>query len=215
MQPECFNRPKETATTNHSLLDAGRAPVASVMIGDEQGILRHYHRGGMMNKFSKDKFFWTGIIRTRAVKEYRLLEWMTKQHLPVPYPLGARVIKHGLFYTCDLITREIRQTQTLAARLHSHDIDLIHWRNIGVAIKTLHAHQVFHADLNANNILIDSSEHITIIDFDKCELRDGTSWQPKNISRLERSLDKLTKLGVINHFHPAGWQALLDGYRTS
>lgn len=192
----------------------GRAPVARVRLGSENGILRHYYRGGFMNRISEDKFLWTGIERTRAIREFRLLEWMTAKHLPVPKPLGARVVRDKLFYTCDLITREVPDTQTVASRLETQALDTNQWQSIGAAIRALHQHNVFHADLNANNILIDSNSSITLIDFDKCRQRSGSGWQSTNLTRLKRSLDKLTKHGNVQHFSAVGWQSLLNGYSS-
>ena len=198
--------------TLNNLTSAGRGQVSRVTIGSEQGVLRHYYRGGLMANLSDDKFLWTGINRTRAVSEYRLLEWMTTRDLPVPFPLGARVIRSGLYYTCDLITREVPDTYTLAQRLQLDEIDLSQWRAVGIAIRQLHTHNVFHADLNANNILLNDFGTVTLIDFDKCRRRTGYSWKQKNISRLKRSLDKLTATGLVKYFSEPGWQALLQAY---
>lgn len=199
--------------TLNNLTSAGRGQVSRVTIGSEQGVLRHYYRGGLMANLSDDKFLWTGINRTRAVSEYRLLEWMTTKDLPVPFPLGARVIRNGLYYTCDLITREVPDTRTLAQKLQLDEIDLSHWRAVGKAIRQLHMHNVFHADLNANNILLNDVDTVTIIDFDKCRQRKGYSWKQMNINRLKRSLDKLTAGKIVKYFNAHSWQALLEAYK--
>ena len=218
LNSQSFNTPSSCQPDNSvrqtpdSLINTGRGQVSRITIGSEQGVLRHYYRGGLMARLSNDKFLWTGINRTRAVSEYRLLEWMVTKDLPVPVPLGARVIRHGLYYTCDLITREVPDTYTLAQRLHLDEIDLSQWRAVGKAIKQLHAHNVFHADLNANNILINEAGTVTLIDFDKCRRRHGDPWKQNNIDRLKRSLDKLTATKQVKHFNEPGWQALLEAY---
>ena len=192
----------------------GRAQVFFIELGSERAVLRHYYRGGMIAKFTDDHFLWTGINNTRAVREYRLLEWMTEKKLPVPVPLAARIIRSGAFYTCDLITREVVESETLATKLQYSAIDNDEWHRIGVAIKKLHNHNVWHSDLNANNILLTNT--VTVIDFDRCRIRpdkrNDKRWQQDNIARLHRSLDKLTALGSIKHFTVSGWQALLSGY---
>lgn len=211
-----FNKPPDNCTSvdkARTNTTPGRGQVLRVTLGDKQGILRHYYRGGLMANISDDKFFWTGINRSRAVMEYRLLEWMKEKDLPVPLPLGARVIRLGLYYTCDIITREIPDAFTLAEKLQHHEISERQWQAVGSAIKRLHGHQVFHADLNANNLLLDNKGAVTLIDFDKCRRRSGTSWTQKNLNRLRRSLDKLTRLGMVKHFTVDNWRALLEGYQ--
>ncbi len=210
---ESFNLHQYAETNNIRSNNNGRAAVAFIHLGSERGVLRHYYRGGMAAKLSDDHFIWSGINSTRAIREYRLLEWMTKLNLPVPVPLGARVIKTGLFYTCDLITREVVGTETLANKLYCCEIDRQHWHAVGTAIRSLHRHGLYHADLNANNILITDNGAVTIIDFDRCSRRTGSRWKADNIKRLKRSLDKLSARGAVNHFNPGSWQALLDSYQ--
>ena len=90
---ESFNLHQYAETNNIRSNNNGRAAVAFIHLGSERGVLRHYYRGGMAAKLSDDRFIWSGINSTRAIQEYRLLEWMTKLKLPVPVPLGARVVK--------------------------------------------------------------------------------------------------------------------------
>jgi len=194
-------------------LATGRATVLFIRLGSEHCVLRHYHRGGAIAKINNDRFFYTGINNTRAVREYRLLEQMRHYNLPVPVPLGARVKTYGMTYTCDLLTREIPNTQTLTKKLSECELPGIQWQSIGAAIRQLHHHSVWHSDLNANNILLDPDGKVSIIDFDRCRIRKGDSWQQKNIERLKRSLNKLTTTNQIPEVSTAHWQALLDGYQ--
>ena len=188
------------------------APDAGNSAGNSAGVLRHYYRGGLIAKVSADRFVWCGINRSRAVLEYRLLEWMYKQNLPVPEPLGARVLKQGAFYTCDIITRYLPDTVTLATVLSQRQLQQQHWFETGQVIRQLHNHGVWHSDLNANNILLDNQGTISLIDFDRCRRRNGTQWQQSNIARLRRSIDKLKHLEKISYFNETDWQSLLDGY---
>ncbi len=180
----------------------------------ENAVLRHYYRGGQVARISADRFVWTGIKKSRAMAEFHLLEWMCEQNLPVPEPLGARVVKQGLFYTCDLITREISDTETLSRKLSMAELSEQQWRDVGAAIKRLHEYCVCHSDLNANNILISGAGVVSLIDFDRCKIKGGSHWKNKNLQRLKRSLDKLTLHNKISHFSGANWQSLLDGYQV-
>lgn len=191
----------------------GRGSAWFIRLGAERAVLRHYYRGGLIAKLSRDRFVWSGIERSRAIAEYRLLAWMCEQGLPVPEPLGARVQLHGLFYSCDLITRTIPNTKTLADRISRTAILHQYWRHVGIAVRRLHDAGVWHADLNAKNILLDDEGVVSLIDFDRCRQRKGGKWKADNLTRLRRSLDKLKGLGKVRHFNELNWQSLLLGYQ--
>jgi len=188
----------------------GRNPVWHTQLGPDEGILRHYYRGGLIKHITTHRFFWGGIEKTRAVAEYRLLEWMRDRNLDVPEPLGAHVKRHGLFYTCDLITRYIPGSITLGSLLKKEPQPYDLWHTVGNRIKTLHNHRVWHSDLNAHNILI-SGQSVILIDFDQCKRRNDSGWEQANLDRLERSLLKLKDNDGI-HFSDSDWQQLLSGY---
>ena len=191
----------------------GRGSAWFIRLGDERAVLRHYYRGGLVAKLCKDSFVWSGADRSRAFAEFRLLEWMVQQGLPVPVPLGARVQRNGLFYCCDLMTRTLPHTQTLADRIAVDALTADAWAEVGRVVRSMHTQGVWHADLNAKNILISDSGEVSLIDFDRCRRRAGDAWQQDNLLRLRRSLDKLLGLGQIRHFTQDDWQSLLDGYQ--
>ena len=81
----------------------------------------------------------------------------------------------------------------------------------------MHQANIFHADLNANNILINEAGEVYIIDFDKAEIISSmVASAEKNVQRLLRSLLKIQKFrGEQNlpfYFHLEQWQFLLEGY---
>jgi 3-deoxy-D-manno-octulosonic acid kinase len=66
------------------------------------------------------------------------------------------------------------------------------WSRIGDTLGRFHREGVFHADLNAHNVLLDADEAVWLIDFDRGALRaSGTEWKRANLSRLFRSLQKI------------------------
>ncbi len=207
----------ESTTT----VENGRATVWFFNITPSiSAVLRHYYRGGQIAKVSADKFVWHGISRTRAVREYRLLEHMHNLDLPVPEPLGARITRHGVLYSCDLITRQIPDTQTLATILTTKQLNSEEWNKVGRTIKKLHQHHIWHSDLNANNILINKNGDVSLIDFDRCRIRAATNfpwihgrWEQRNLERLRRSLRKGVHQSSINHYKESDWQLLIDGYK--
>jgi len=213
LKPEHFDPAylQQQSSSRHQ--SNGRAKVWFFNITEsDQAVLRHYHRGGMIAKISDDQFLWKGINATRAVKEYRLCEMMFAQGLPVPEPLGARVQKRGIFYTCDLITRLHPHSKTLAQVISDTRLKEDLWYQTGKTIRQIHQHNVWHSDLNANNILIDNEGQAMLIDFDRCRLRSGERWKQQNLERLRRSLEKLLRLKQIQYFDEPDWQQLLDGY---
>lgn len=191
----------------------GRGSAWFIRLGEDRAVLRHYYRGGLVAKISRDSFVWSGVERSRAFLEYRLLGWMQQAGLSVPQPLGALVVRKGCFYSCDLMTRTLPDTCTLADSLSRESLPGTVWQGLGAVIRQMHDLGVWHADLNARNILLDPKGGVSLIDFDRCRRREGEGWKTGNLQRLRRSLDKLMALGQISHCTAADWQLLLRGYQ--
>jgi len=194
----------------------GRGTTHFIDVSGTQCVLRHYRRGGLVAKLLHDQYMWSGIKSTRAWREWDLLERMLKMGLPAPAPVAARVVRKGFYYYADLITRRIENTQVLSAILRSAPIPEEIWQKIGATIKRFHNAGIYHADLNAQNILINSENQVFLIDFDKgCLRKTHSSWQHQNLKRLLRSLKKSQKLFTVFHFTEQDWQVLMDGYERN
>ena len=178
----------------------------------QQWVLRHYYRGGLIEKISRDKYLFTGLTRTRAVAELALLETLYDQGFPVPKPIAANVERCGLNYRADLIIERVEGAEDLVARLSKTAMTTEQWQALGQCIARFHKHGVYHADLNAKNILI-ADEQFYLIDFDRGELRTAKAdWQKANMDRLLRSFRKeLAKLPQLG-FTEAHWQLLHNAY---
>jgi len=177
-------------------------------------VLRHYYRGGLTGKVIKDSYWFTSQKNTRASREFALLNDMQKLALPTPRPIACRVIRHGLFYCADLLSSRIEHAQDLVALLSKKPLPSALWKKIGVTIKRFHNNNIYHHDLNAHNILIDKSDNVFLIDFDRGEIRENNQarWQQANMARLQRSfLKELNKLPTF-HWQQRNWQLLLEGY---
>lgn len=189
---------------------SGRGSAWMIKSANEKMMLRHYYRGGFPANFNKDKYLWTGINKTRSFSEYKLLAKMISLNLPVPEPIAAQVCKVGLFYQANILIQYIIHKSTFAGLLN-HDSPKESWQQVGKVIADFHNKGIYHADLNANNILIGENS-VYLIDFDHskhCSPRKV--WQNANIKRLKRSIDKLTNIDYIKT-NENKWQQLLDTY---
>ena len=176
-----------------------------------QWVLRTYHRGGFISRLSKSRYIWTGCERTRAFREIRLTATLFAKDLPVPRPVAAYVIRHGLTYEAALITQRIPGARTLAECLNDTHIpaEVLNTMltNVGQMIRRFHDHGLDHVDLNARNILIDPHNSPWLIDLDRCRLRSPGAWQNANLNRIESSAQK---------FNPGISTApIIRGYRAT
>ncbi len=193
----------------------GRGNVLFVSEPPHTFVLRHYKRGGFISKLVTDHYFWTGLSRTRAWREWHLLNEMFEQGLPVPQPVAARIIQSGCGYTADLLTMALPDCHSLAEQLNTKRLSETILLKTGETIRKFHDRQIFHADLNAHNILINEETQVFLIDFDQGCQKKGETWKAANLSRLHRSLCKLEKAAQNTAFPLEKWQCLLRGYRMN
>ena len=192
----------------------GRGTTWFIRAGDSGFVLRHYRRGGLTARVSKDSYLWNGESETRSFAEWYLTYHLHRAGLPVPTPIAARYRRTGMFYRADLITQRIDDSESLAARLANGPLSLLQWIAIGRCIRRFHDAGVHHADLNAHNILL-TTDKVYLIDFDRGTLRRRGWWADSNLVRLYRSLEKVTLLAAPGSFTDQDWHSLLAGYRES
>lgn len=177
-------------------------------------VLRHNRRGGVLAHINHDRFLYTGPARARSLRELRLLAELHARGLPVPAPVAARAHASLGFYRGDVITQQIAQTMPLAERLADTALASPVWQRLGAMIARFHLHGVWHADLNARNVLIDAHDALYLIDFDKARRRAPGGWREANLNRLHRSLAKFRAARLQFHFMDANWAALRGGYAS-
>ena len=125
----------------------------------------------------------------------------------------ARYVRNGLSYRADLITKQIPGAHTLAQRLAARDLDAALATRVGRTLANFHAQGIWHADLNANNLLIDGGGKVWLIDFDRCGKRKPAMvWQQANLQRLLRSFRKLHADKQMNDFNEVFWHPMLAAY---
>jgi 3-deoxy-D-manno-octulosonic acid kinase len=215
-----FERTRWTTPGRVDAQSGGRGGVAFIDLPVGACALRHYHRGGLVARLSADRYLWSGAARTRAFREFDLLAHLANTGLPVSAPIAARYVRDGFRYRADLLTRRIAPAQTLAERLAAGTLTPALALDIGRTIARFHAARVWHADLNAHNILVNGSpvgaEHaVWLIDFDRGRLRKPKlAWQQANLKRLRRSMDKLGARR-IGDFDARFWHPLLAAYHEA
>lgn len=193
----------------------GRGAVLFVRSGEEEWVLRHYRRGGMVGRVLDDEYLWTGRMGTRAFREWHLLAELHRRGLPVPRPVAARYRRAGLIYRADMITARLPGARPLSRRLADGTVDGPLWERVGACIRRFHDAGVCHPDLNAHNVLIDDAGHVWLVDFDRGRRRPTGRWREANLARLLRSLHKIG-LGLADpDFESSTWQLLLAAYREA
>ena len=71
-----------------------------------------------------------------------------------------------------------------------------------------------HADLTSDNILMDSSDRLYLVDFDKASIMSGLDdWQWQPLYRFQRSIEKRHKNQHL-HYDADDWQVLMDAYQS-
>ena len=179
-------------------------------------VLRHYLRGGWAAKISRRSYLFTVVSRSRPVREFHILAALHEQGLPVPQPVAALCEFHGLVATGAILTARIPGARTLADVIAAPGFGSAAesglWARIGDCIRRFHEAGVWHADLNARNILLDAAAAVFLIDFDRARLTPGKTVNGKsNLNRLRRSLEKLWPPDRLNGLAPA-WDQLEAGY---
>ncbi|MCU4674224.1 3-deoxy-D-manno-octulosonic acid kinase [Catenovulum sp. 2E275] len=177
-------------------------------------VLRHYYRGGLIGKFANDGYFYTGLKRSRVYCEFALLEKMQQLGLPVPTPIAARLIRTLHLYSADIVMTQIPNASDVFHILQKQALDNQVWQTIGKTIAQFHQAGVFHADLNIHNIMLDNQGKVWIIDFDRGRFKTpDKSWQQNNLNRLLVSLKKEKNKQAQFYWQDDNWQALLTGYQ--
>tara|TARA_X000001036_G_scaffold196630_1_gene185282 strand:- start:405 stop:1157 length:753 start_codon:yes stop_codon:yes gene_type:complete len=204
-------------------------------INEDKWVKKHYIRKGMMS-FFKDKYLYVDIKNTRSFREFEILNYLHRNNFNTCRPILGWATYHGAIYRANLVTEAI-QARTLKDLLdllatglgvvpmdtfNSHFVKYERpalFKKIGSYVAEMHNLNVFHGDLNVNNIMVSGvrnknervEQKIWIIDFDKSKKTSSTIKESKrlsNIDRFERSLRK------TNHFDHTSFTEFLEGYQS-
>ena len=209
---------------NYQLItSSGRGQAWFVELAGISAVYRQYMRGGMVARLNRQTYISLNHENTRSFKEWRLLQWMLKQGLPVPRPVAASICRipfsYSPFYQAQILVERLPDVETLDYMLSQRVIEGEIWLAVGQCIRRFHNAGIYHADLNANNILLNAQSTVYLIDFDKGELREGQQenarWKQENLLRLKRSLNKQQSIHQQYNFTEENWQVLLAAYAKS
>jgi 3-deoxy-D-manno-octulosonic acid kinase len=177
--------------------------------------LRLYKRGGWPAKLSEDRYFYTGIERSRPYREFHLLRKMSEAGLPVPAPIAVLIDNSMLTYRGALLLDQIENVTPLSDSLGIVPANSDIWANTGTCIRKFHEAGVDHVDLNASNLLIDARVNkVFLVDFDRCTYTPGNPVNGEsNLARLKRSFAKLWPDNGQVSLDDC-WQALLNAYHV-
>jgi 3-deoxy-D-manno-octulosonic acid kinase len=208
---------RQALAAKQALVDArgGRGSVAYIRRDGREFVLRRYLRGGVPARIARDRYLWLGEDRTRPFREFRLLAALLQLGLPVPRPVAARYLRTGLTYRGDLVTERLPGAESLAERWlvgRTQDAD---WREAGRCIRRFHDAGVQHADLNANNIMLDEGGNAWLLDFDRGRLRKSGRWRERSLKRLGRSLEKLSRVASLDDDWRKRMSLLRDAHESA
>ncbi|MDO9149190.1 MAG: 3-deoxy-D-manno-octulosonic acid kinase [Hydrogenophaga sp.] len=193
---------------------SGRGQVHKITHAGGVYVLRHYHRGGLMARLSRDAFWRVSPHQSRAMREFSLLRQMRAWQLPVPRAAAAHQHRNGWVYRADIVVEWIEDTRNVAQLLTQRALQATEYETLGRTIRQLHEREVFHSDLNCHNLLLNGAGKAWIVDFDKCGFRPAGPWQQSNLDRLLRSLRKEARKNPVFHWNEGDWAHLMTGYNA-
>ncbi|MDX1408737.1 MAG: 3-deoxy-D-manno-octulosonic acid kinase, partial [Saprospiraceae bacterium] len=173
-------------------------------------VLRQYLRGGMVARFIRSRYLFTGYENSRPFREFRVLAKLSGLRLPAPVPVAALCVRHGAGATGAIITREIENVKTLEQVAGS--MNESEWRSVGATLRSFHDHGLVHADLTVRNILVQEGGRVFLVDFDRARFQDNAKGAFKRgLKRLHRSMVK-SQLEKEKGLDESAWMQLLNGY---
>lgn len=164
--------------------------------GSARWAVRHYRRGGAMERSLVDRYVRVG--RSRPLRETRASVAARARGIPTPAVIAGVSYTDGAFYRCDLVTEFVDGGRPLSEVLHRTDGSK-EWsdamRAAGTLIQQLAEAGIYHIDLNAHNIVLPPEEgaEAWAIDLDRARVLRGPSGTiaDRMTARLTRSIVKV------------------------
>ena len=184
-----------------------------VLPGGTVVFLRKYLRGGLPRLLVRDVF----ILRPeRPIRELVVTEAARAAGCPVPHVLAVAIEEALVGYRGWIVTEALEGVRPLidvyAERDERARVALM--KEVGAGIRKLHAAGIYHVDLTGYNVLVDATDRILFVDFDRSFQGppDSGRWARAGRHRFWRSMAKLTAArGVALPAASIEW--LAEGYR--
>jgi 3-deoxy-D-manno-octulosonic acid kinase len=204
--------PRPVLVEDGEALPGGRTATRVISAGAlGEAVVRRYRRGGLVERVSTRRY----LGGDRAFNELALTHRLRMAGAPVPEVLAAVQADLRPGYAACLITRRIQGAfpagGLLAEASRGEVIAIL--EAMGRSVRQLHDAGGWHADLNANNLLVPvgrAGVPVIVIDLDKGRFYVGgvPRWMAaRNLRRLRRSL---RKLGCVEAL--AAWPAFRKAY---
>lgn len=161
-----FKTPQSAA---HGVL-SGRGSISKTTL-DKTGsvVIKYFRRGGLIRHFTRQRYLKLG--ETRPQLEFEMLEEMKKIGVSAPSPVAWAYKKEGFFfYTGWLVMQEIKKQQSLA-EVSKKDSERAKYilKKTAAQLSILIKNKILHVDLHPGNVLVDPTDHVYLIDFDKAK----------------------------------------------
>lgn len=150
-------------------------------------VARHCRRGGLVRFLLRDRY-----LGNRPRREFEIHRRAWAAGLPVPEPLGVCWERRGLFCRGALATRALDAVELLDALREDPGRAADFLAAGGRAVRRMHEAGIWHADLQARNVLV-NGDTAYLIDFDRGRRLPAPGrhcWRAMNLYRFRRSLEK-------------------------
>jgi tRNA A-37 threonylcarbamoyl transferase component Bud32 len=188
----------------------GRSPLRFI---EPDMVVRTIMHGGVFRHITGKRF----LSPNRTIRELKVSAYLAAHGIRTPEILAVRLIKEGLFYSIDVVSKFIPDSKDLLVHFekgHTDNLELI--KISGLLIRQIHDLGVYHTDLHIKNLLLDSSGNLWVLDLDKAYqfALMPEFMKQMNLKRFMRSIIKWQTKGRIHL--PDEWaSSFLDGYHSN
>jgi len=185
----------------------GRSPIGII---EPDMVVRTLMHGGLFRHITGKNF----LSPARTIRELKVSAYLSSKAIPTPEILAVRLLKKGLFYHIEVVSRLVPESTDLLIYLEApRDDSMEMLENAGRLIRRVHSIGVYHADLHIKNLLLDRSKTLWLLDLDKAYQFDALPGFLRwiNVRRFIRSLKKWLGKGRIHLSHD--WKgSFMKGY---
>ena len=182
-----FNSPKNSV---NSTLGGRTSTTVARLEGIGSVVIKYYRRGGAVRYLIKQRYLKCG--KTRCQIEYELLQKVRSLGINAPEPI-AFAYRGRLFYQCWLVTREIKDHQTLVQISRSNEEQTrMAIKALVKQVSMLIKNKILHADLHPGNVIVDNQNQVYLLDFDKGSVFPGdkNALRTRYLRRWNRAIQK-------------------------